>query len=1044
MSLIREVYEDHLDLARSLKKHPGLKKVYQELYPDRAHFIYELLQNAEDVEATNVSFYLYEDKLTFEHNGLPFNEEDVWGITDFGMGTKTDKATSIGKFGVGFKAVFNYTSTPIIYSPTYSFRIEQSVLPFEIAPPSDLGELTRFVFPFNEPKKKPEVAFKEIEKGLNSLKEITLLFVSNINSIKWNIKNKKEGQLFVKKYSEHLVEIIKNIDGKESKTSLFLKFEKPIKEVNTLKVSIAFEVESIKGINKFDPSKPLSEQIRIRPAEEGKVSVYFPAKKEASKLRFHINGPFEPNLDRASIKETDINDSLINQIAELTVASLHKIKEFGLLDRDFLGVLPNHQDWLYDAYKPILKAIIKEMQNEPLTPTHDKSHEPAKNLLQTKAIIKEMLSKEDLQFLFPDSRTLLNWVVSPTKRNTDVDRFIHDLGINDFNVKDLFKIITNRISDRWEIDCDNEFINWLSMKSPLWHQYLYSLFYDYMQDQSEPFKTFEINKIRYAKIVRTSKGTYLDGEHCYFPKEDSPDDSMLNIVDLEILKSGKRIEFKEKAKGFLHLIGVKEINEEEEIRAILNKRYSYSWKEIDEETHLNDLERFIAFSNRYYNKDDIFHKFCIFKGVDGNMHMPQNIYIDNPYLNTGLQIYFELIGEEEPVLLSEYYFNSQIDVKSLIKFAEKVGVSTMLPIRKKSLKGHPEEKRLRYFYYNAKITKYENEEDWYIPGLEKALANPSLVIAKIIWDRLKEVYYRQFYASYTPNNQYEPITAPSSLVLALKEFAWIPQKDKGFVKPSDALVELLPDGFLFDENYPWIEEIGFGENHKKKELAAEENEEIAELLGLDDEEAIEDIKWFAQLSPEVRKRVKRQINKESQELPESESRNPDIRKKRTAELAAEAPDRITVKQPRSVSLGLSQIKEEAETYLRHQYTNDDELMICQICKAELPFKLKNGEPYFEKVEFIPNLPKRFYQNYLALCPNHAAMFLYANDSDEELQNIFLQLAEEMDNLDPEECQLKVKLAGNDETIYFTKTHLFDLKTIIEEEMKIDEDIEIED
>jgi len=40
-------------------------------------------------------------------------------------------------------------------------------------------------------------------------------------------------------------------------------------------------------------------------------------------------------------------------------------------------------------------------------------------------------------------------------------------------------------------------------------------------------------------------------------------------------------------------------------------------------------------------------------------------------------------------------------------------------------------------------------------------------------------------------------------------------------------------------------------------------------------------------------------------------------------------------------------------------------MICQVCKAPLPFKLDDGSYYFEKVEFIEELKKRHLENYLA-------------------------------------------------------------------------------
>ena len=51
--------------------------LFQDLYPDKAHFLYELLQNAEDAAASKVRFVLYEDRLLFEHNGKPFDCEDV-------------------------------------------------------------------------------------------------------------------------------------------------------------------------------------------------------------------------------------------------------------------------------------------------------------------------------------------------------------------------------------------------------------------------------------------------------------------------------------------------------------------------------------------------------------------------------------------------------------------------------------------------------------------------------------------------------------------------------------------------------------------------------------------------------------------------------------------------------------------------------------------------------------------------------------------------------------------------------------------------------
>ena len=43
----------------------GIRAIVEELYPDQAHFLFELLQNAEDQNATTASFDLRPDMLIF-------------------------------------------------------------------------------------------------------------------------------------------------------------------------------------------------------------------------------------------------------------------------------------------------------------------------------------------------------------------------------------------------------------------------------------------------------------------------------------------------------------------------------------------------------------------------------------------------------------------------------------------------------------------------------------------------------------------------------------------------------------------------------------------------------------------------------------------------------------------------------------------------------------------------------------------------------------------------------------------------------------------
>ena len=147
----------------------GVEQAVVQKYSEKAHFIYELLQNADDCKATEVHFELHKDGLRFWHNGSehftiisPSDENDEYkgpighinAILAIGYSSKTSNGTNeykIGKFGVGFKAVFQYTATPYIYDDNFSFYIKDLIVPVAVDS-DDKGRKqgdTLFVFPFN-------------------------------------------------------------------------------------------------------------------------------------------------------------------------------------------------------------------------------------------------------------------------------------------------------------------------------------------------------------------------------------------------------------------------------------------------------------------------------------------------------------------------------------------------------------------------------------------------------------------------------------------------------------------------------------------------------------------------------------------------------------------------------------------------------------------------------------------------------------------------------------------------------------------------------
>lgn len=1030
MKFLEKLQADREIDVQFWRKHPELRKqLVDDAYPDKAHFIYELLQNAEDARASCVFFELYADRLEFRHNGrIIFTESDIDAITDVSKSGKPDTGETIGKFGIGFKSVFKYTDTPQVYSGSYSFKITDFVYPEVIPEIHGLGMDTLFIFPFNSSKKASSVAHNEIALGLNQLSETTLLFLSNLHTIQWRIEKDMDGEIQRIEHSINHIEVRKN-SGKSTSSSLhFLRFSEPVVNKPKLNLSVAFALDFLLNITKFDKITSLSKQLKIKPANPGQVSIFFPAEKETSGLRFHLHAPFVPELSRASVKETDANKPLFEQLAKLTASSLHVIRDLGLLSGEFLGVLPNLNDSIPARYQPIRSAIIDAMNNEPLAPTFSHSHAPAKNLLQAKASLKSLLSEEDIALLVVSAQKPVQWAIGATQKNSDQDRFLGGLNIINWDIKEFLELLDEKAQDDLWQQPDELFMRWMGNKSVEWHQQMYALLYRELSSSDDLYR------LKPLHIVRLNNGNYSIGSKCFFPANGALDDGLFPRVDRNVYSSGTSKQQQEHARKFLEEAGVREVGEVDEVESILQQRYTAKAFNPD----IRDIERFVSLVEGNPAHAKIFSGFLIFKRVDNMWSTASHVFLDSPYCETLLSAYYDALGKDgKKKMLSEAYLQGKTSSERVRKFAELVGVQTRLFVEKKAIWEHPLRSDLCKDILRRNTHTGINE-DWGIPKFEELLKNRSEKLSQLIWHTLCHAGSHILKARYSPNRQYEVIEKPSSLVLLLKRLPWVPQQNGGFVHPSAASRALLPRGFPFDEGYEWLRAVGFGEEEWSKSEEYRRKRSAAAELGFENEEALGYGQWFAGLDPEARERVKEIFERERQtELPENAPSNPNQRALRVGAQAAKAPERRSETRLRAISVNREAAKEEARQYLRHQYTNSGGEMICQICKAALPFKLDDDSYYVEHVEFLSvknnsnGLKKHYYQNYLALCPNHSAMFQYANGAPELMKEMFAEL---------EEDELEVRLAKENSTIYFTKTHIADLKKVIQVDANVDEDV----
>ena len=182
----------------------SLERIIQ-LYTDKSHFVYELLQNAEDAGATGIRFVQYSDRLEVMHDGKSFTTENLQGLCDIGQSDKVNDLNQIGEFGVGFKSVFGICETVRLYSSPRKKELAENCHPFAVeikdfTKPVDIlavdvpaGYTTLFVFPYSVGFQfsgfKNLAALNEaITKRLKNLGVTTLLFMRHLELIEYEIK----------------------------------------------------------------------------------------------------------------------------------------------------------------------------------------------------------------------------------------------------------------------------------------------------------------------------------------------------------------------------------------------------------------------------------------------------------------------------------------------------------------------------------------------------------------------------------------------------------------------------------------------------------------------------------------------------------------------------------------------------------------------------------------------------------------------------------------------------------------------------------------
>jgi hypothetical protein len=384
-----------------------IARIGQELlanrYDDRTHFIYELLQNAEDALSKRdgwagsraIVFELESRELLVSHYGVPFSDSDVRGIC--GIGESTKGLTSIGRFGIGFKSVYAFTDSPEVHSGDEHFAIESFVWPRAVPARDSDPDQTVLRLPLRDDD---EVAVEEISIGLRRLGMRVLLFLREINEIQWHLPDGSSG-IYLRSDPKtlnpagHRITLVGERSDAADTEEEWLVFDRIVKrgQASVGYVEVAFLLDQAPGDGRKEG---------IAKSADTELVVFFPT-VVATNLGFLVQGPYRTTPSRDNVPKHDPwNEYLVRQTSELLVDSLGAVREMGLLDADAIRTLPLDPSRFAEGsmFAALYQALLSGFKAEPLLPRVGGGHVTAGHarLARTREL-RDLFSSDQLATL---------------------------------------------------------------------------------------------------------------------------------------------------------------------------------------------------------------------------------------------------------------------------------------------------------------------------------------------------------------------------------------------------------------------------------------------------------------------------------------------------------------------------------------------------------------------------------------------------------------------------------------------------------------------
>lgn len=750
------------------------------LYDDRTHFIFELLQNAEDAldrhrdwdGERKVAFTLTPNRLTLSHFGKPFNEADVRSVCDIDESTKNE--TAIGRFGLGFKSVYSVTELPEIHSGDEDFAIDGYVFPKQVAKTPRQQEETQIILPLMT--EDPTIE-RDITTGFRRLGPGALLFLQNIEEISWSVEGGASG-FYMRNQPEFLDSNVRRVSviGQETEQDEidqnWLVFHRDVfteEQRKVGRVEIAFSLTAPKEGSDSWPVQPLS---------TSRLVVFFPTVVETY-LGFLVQGPYRTTPSRDNIPPDDPwNQHLVLETSNLLVEAMRWMRDNAMLDVSVLRCLPiDREEFPQDSrFEPIFTAVQRAFQDEALLPTHESGYVTASQAkLARSQELRDLFDSKQLASLFnSEAAAWLSGDITQDRASEVRQYLIRELDVDEIRPENLVSSLTKVFLEAQP----NEWILKL---------------YKYLSGQGRVLRSH----LEIVPIIRLDDGTHVvalqNGKaNAFLPSTFETNFPTMRRAVCETLD----------ARQFLLSLGITEPDPVDDVIRNLLPKYQGDEVDVDDVEYADDIERIrIAFKTDSTAQREklrlALRKTAFVMVVDtGNgkafVARPGETYIATDRLQ-------QLFADVPGVMMvdNNYTCLRGEDIRELLVSC---GASRYLvPEATQSELANAEKEDIRKSKGLERATWEKPVEDFTLRGLtpllevlSKMKPEEATARANVLWEALADLEARgtaAFSGTYRWGYSHETKTAEfdAAFIRSLNKVAWVPN-DAGHLVPPSLIV----------------------------------------------------------------------------------------------------------------------------------------------------------------------------------------------------------------------------------------------------------------